>query len=284
MNLQLKMFDMSDIRHDKVVVLIGKRETGKSFLVRDILYHNRSIPVGTVISPTEQANPFYGEMLPHIFIHDEFTPEIIENVIKRQKQQKKQIEKQKEVYGTSNVDARFFLILDDCLFDRSWASDKNIRFLFMNGRHLPVMFMITMQHPLGIPPALRTNIDYVFILRENIVSNRKRIYDNYAGMFPTFDMFCQVMDQCTEGYECLVINNNVQSNRLEDQVFWYKAEPHDAFKIGSRDIWELAKRTKMQQEAEEAAQEENEGGFDAKALKQHQNKKSPVFTVSKRMY
>ena len=32
-------------------------------------------------------------------------------------------------------------------------------------------------------PNLRTNIDYVFILRENIVSNRKRIYDNYAGMF-----------------------------------------------------------------------------------------------------
>lgn len=285
MHLPLKKFDISDIRHDKVVVLIGKRETGKSFLVRDILYHNRSIPVGTVISPTEQSNCFYGDMLPHIFIHDEFSPEIIENVIKRQNIQKKQIRKQREVYGTSNIDARTFLILDDCLFDRTWASDKNIRFLFMNGRHLPVMFMITMQHPLGIPPALRTNIDYIFILRENVVSNRKRIYDNYAGMFPTFDMFCQVMDQCTENYECLVINNNVQSNRLEDQVFWYKAEAHDAFRIGSRDMWELAKRAKQAAEdAEEAEEGDGSGcGFDMRALKQ-QGKKTPVFTVSKRMH
>ena len=37
-------------------------------------------------------------------------------------------------------------------------------------------------------------------------------------------MFFQVMDQCTENYECLVINNNAKSNKLEDQVFWYKAE------------------------------------------------------------
>ena len=39
MNLELKKFDMTQIKDDKVVVLIGKRDTGKSFLCRDILYH-----------------------------------------------------------------------------------------------------------------------------------------------------------------------------------------------------------------------------------------------------
>ena len=68
-------------------------------------------------------------------------------------------------------------------------------------------------------------------------SNRKRIYEHYAGMFPTFEMFCQVMDQCTENYECLVVNNNSKSNRLQDQVFWYKAEPHETFRIGSDNFW-----------------------------------------------
>ena len=70
-----------------------------------------------------------------------------------------------------------------------------------------------------IPPNLRTNIDFVFILRENYVSNRKRLYEHYAGMFPSFEMFCQVMDQCTENYECLVINNNAKSNKLTDLWF-----------------------------------------------------------------
>ena len=60
-------------------------------------------------------------------------------------------------------------------------------------------------------------------------------------MFPTFESFCQVMDQCTENYECLVINNNVKSNKLQDQIFWYKAESRKDFKLGSREFWELSK-------------------------------------------
>jgi ATP-binding cassette subfamily B protein len=140
------------------------------------------------------------------------------------------------------------LILDDCLYDNTWARDKMMRLLFMNGRHWKVMLVITMQYPLGIPPTLRTNIDYVFILRENYIANRKRIYENYAGMFPTFESFCQVMDQCTENYECLVINNNSKSNKLQDQVFWYKADNHNDFRLGSKEFWELSKGLPDEQE------------------------------------
>jgi hypothetical protein len=59
-------------------------------------------------------------------------------------------------------------------------------------------------------------------------------------MFPTFEMFCQVMDQCTEDYECLVINNNSKSNKLHDQVYWYKAESHPDFKIGGPEFWKFS--------------------------------------------
>ena len=111
----------------------------------------------------------------------------------------------------------------------------------MNGRHWKIMLIITMQYPLGIPPTLRTNIDFVFILREPYIANRKRIYENYAGMFPTLESFCQVMDQCTENYECLVINNNSKSNKLSEQVFWYKADAHNDFRLGSKEFWDLSK-------------------------------------------
>jgi len=56
-------------------------------------------------------------------------------------------------------------------------------------------------------------------------------------MFPTFDMFCQFMDQCTENYECLVITNSTQSNKLDDQVFWYKASDHLQFKMCDDSLW-----------------------------------------------
>ena len=231
-NLQLKKFDMKQIASDKVVCLIGKRETGKSFLTKDLMYYHRDIPIGTVISGTEGANHFYSNFIPKLFIHEDWNPGIISNVIKRQKLCQKKIDS-----NQSNFDARAFLVLDDCLYDNKWIRDKNMRRLFMNGRHYKVLFLITMQFALGIPPNLRTNIDYVFILRENIVSNRKRLYDHYAGMFPTFEIFCQVMDACTENFECLVIHNNAKSNKLEDQVFWYKAEEHPNFKMCDEHFW-----------------------------------------------
>tara|TARA_B110000483_G_scaffold243011_2_gene330863 strand:+ start:687 stop:1523 length:837 start_codon:yes stop_codon:yes gene_type:complete len=257
MSLELKKFSMNSISFKKdenkgpVIVLIGRRDTGKSFLVRDLLFHHVDIPIGTVISGTEAGNGFYSEHVPKLFIHDEYKTSIIENILKRQKVVIKQVNKQIEIYKKSKIDARSFVILDDCLYDNSWSRDKMMRLLFMNGRHWKVMLIITMQYPLGIPPTLRTNIDYVFILREPYIANRKRIYENYAGMFPTFESFCQVMDQCTENFECLVINNNVKSNKLQEQIFWYKAQKRNDFKLCSKDFWEMSKNLGSDDENEE---------------------------------
>ena len=257
MTLELKKFDMKSIsfkpneNKGPVVVLIGKRDTGKSFLVRDLLYYQQEIPIGTVISGTEEGNGFYAKMVPKLFVHNEYNTAIIENILKRQRTVLKQIKKEMETYKKSTIDPRAFVILDDCLYDATWTRDKMMRLLFMNGRHWKVMLVITMQYPLGIPPTLRTNIDYVFILRENYIANRKRIYENYAGMFPTFESFCQVMDQCTENYECLVINNNSKSNKLQDQVFWYKADNHNDFRLGSKEVWELSKNMGDDEEEEQ---------------------------------
>jgi hypothetical protein len=254
MNLTLQKFDMRNISFRSsstgkgpVIVLIGRRDTGKSFLVRDLLYYYQDIPVGTVISGTEEGNGFYGKMVPQMFIHNEYNSTIISNILQRQKKVMQTNQQQQAAAASSTgqpgggIDTRCFVIMDDCLWDGKWTSDKMIRLMFMNGRHWGIMLIITMQYPLGIPPVLRTNIDYVFILREPYLANRRRIYENYAGMFNTFESFCQVMDQCTENYECLVINNNSKSNNLSDMIFWYKADkrPTD-FKLGSKQYWELS--------------------------------------------
>ena len=77
------------------------------------------------------------------------------------------------------------------------------------------------------------------------VNHILRIEDEYMKImqecFQHLNHFCQVMDQCTENYECLVINNNVKSNKLQDQIFWYKADVHKDFKLGSREFWEISK-------------------------------------------
>ena len=55
-------------------------------------------------------------------------------------------------------------------------------------------------------------------------------------------MFCQTMDACTENFECLVIHNGAKSNKLEDQVYWYKADDHEDFKVCCPEAWEFSEQ------------------------------------------
>jgi hypothetical protein len=239
MQIHLRKFDMASLPADAVVVMIARRGSGKSYLVRDVLYNHRDIPIGTVISPTERANKFYTDFMPSLFIHDEYTPEITDNFVKRQELVMKKVNKEKTLYGKSTIDPHAFIILDDCLYDQTWIKDKNIRYLFYNGRHVKSLVIITCQYPLGLPPTFRCNIDVVFIFKENITSNQRRIYENFAGIFQTFEIFRQVLMQCTEDYHALVIVNNSKSSKLEDNCFWYKAPDHKPFTLGSREVWQL---------------------------------------------
>lgn len=275
-NIQLKKFDMSWITKDNVIALLGRRGTGKSTLVKDILYSVRDIPVGTVISPTEEVNRFYSNIIPPIFIHGDYNPSIIEKFVSRQKFITRKHVNEINRYGRSQINPHAFIILDDCMYDDTWTRDSSIRFLFMNGRHIKALFLFTMQYPLGVPPALRTNIDYSFILKDNNISNRKKIYEHYAGVFPKFEVFCEFMAQCTQNYECLVINNKVDSNNLEDMVFWYKANLNTPdFKIGSSEYWKYSGNFEEEEDDSEFEKRQNTISRDMF------HKKGPNITVEK---
>jgi hypothetical protein len=242
MKLELKKFDMSKLRGDSVVVIIGARNTGKSVALMDMLRYHTSMPIGVVISGTECANHNFERVIPKFLIYDEYTPEIIAKFMDRQVKITAQYGEEKKKYGRTDLDPRAFLILDDCLYDKSWINDKNIRSVFMNGRHFNIFTCITMQYMMGIPPALRANVDYVFILRNNMVKEREKLYQQYAGMFPSFHVFNQVMNAATENYEFLVIDKKNQSNKLQDQVYWYKASMDVNYKMCSKELWQMQER------------------------------------------
>ena len=235
--LSIKKFDPRIIEKRRLsagpptCVFIGKRGTGKSTLVADILYHLRKIPIGCVISATEEGNHYYEKHVPPIFIHGRFDPIIIEKIVERQK---------KAVKSDPNS-AHAFLLLDDMMYDKKVMKDRNITEIFMNGRHWKLMFLLTMQYCMGIGPDLRTNIDFVFCLRENVVDNQRKLWQYYFGIFPTFDQFRQVMNICTEGWDAMVLDNTSKSTNIEDCVFWYRAKPGRQFTIGGADLWKYNK-------------------------------------------
>ena len=231
MNIQLRKFDPSKIADDKVCVVIGKRGTGKSTLVTDLLWHKRSIPVGVVMSATEEGNHYYKQFVPDIFIYGDYNRDTIEKVIDRQKR-----------LMAANKPSPAFILLDDCMYNKAFMKDTCIRQCFMNGRHWKLFFVLTMQYCMDLTPDLRANVDYIFILRENIVQNRERLWKSFFGVFPSFELFNQVMNACTENYECLVLDNTSKSNKIEDCVFYYKAPIRKGFHIGSDAMWNFHRK------------------------------------------
>lgn len=235
-DLPIKEFNMAWIKPDSVCVYIAKRNSGKSTLIKDTMYYHQDIPIGTVISESEEVSPFFSTFIPPIFIHNQYQAELVSNIISRQYKILKTIHDNN--YSMDELDPRVFVIMDDCLANNStWIKDVNIKRIFMNGRHMKIFYLLTMQYPLGIPPHLRAQIDWVFLLRDNNKKNIERLYDYYAAFFPCYEIFEQVYYKLTEDYGCMVINCNSKSSKIEDCVFKYKAKLHENFRMCADDFW-----------------------------------------------
>jgi len=51
----------------------------------DTLFYHKDIPIGVVISGTESANHGFEKYCPKMLIYDEYSPEIIEKFLERQR-------------------------------------------------------------------------------------------------------------------------------------------------------------------------------------------------------
>lgn len=227
---------LSNRIHDKnynggsKIVVVGKPGTGKSCLIKGLLYSKKHIfPAGIAMSGSEDTNHSFAEVMPSTFIYNEYNEQKIEDFIKRQKLSKQHL---------SNPWA--FLILDDCTDDPKVFNKPLQNALYKKGRHWAMMYILSLQYAMDIKPAIRTNIDGIFILREPIESNREKLYRNYASIIPSYDLFCELMDQLTEDYHAIYIHNATRSNDWKDCVFYWKAPlPPQGWKIGAKEYWDF---------------------------------------------
>ena len=115
----IQEFDMNKLRYAKDgkflnprICIIAKSGSGKSWVVRDMLSVINDIPCGVIVAPTDRITQFYDTVFPSSFIHHEYKPEIIANLIDRQNRIMKKNIKRKE-QNKELIDPRVFLIMDD---------------------------------------------------------------------------------------------------------------------------------------------------------------------------
>lgn len=203
--LQICEFKLDRLCQNPQILIIAKRGSGKTVLVQHILYKlgifSKLMKNTTIISPTKDySNKYEGAD-----IHFQLTEDILNRVISKQKK---------------NIELPGVIVMDNCLAC-SMPSYNNI---MMNGRHYNLTTITTISDPLGLSPSMRINFDYIFMLKESSTINKKKLWENYASMFPNFECFDKAFSKLTENYSCMVINNRSQSDNLDDQVYWFKAK------------------------------------------------------------
>jgi hypothetical protein len=232
--LQLKKFNIQNMVNHCTIAMVAKRATGKSYLTKEIMFHKRNIASAVAISRTEKLNSFYSDFIPDSYIYSEYTSDVLTRIYERQSQMNED-NKVRIKNGKKEKDDSVILIMDDCMSSKgTWLKDPNIMELFFNGRHHHLSFILTMQYAVGIPPEMRSNFDYIFLLAEDSINNRKRLYEHYASMFPSFDIFQQVFSEVTDNYGVMVIDNRVHSKNITEKVYWYKAKTVPTFKVGCK--------------------------------------------------
>ena len=232
--LKIRRFDPSKIKPDRIIYFIGRRGSGKSTLTEDILSHLAPrLDMALAMSPTEDSLAVFRKHFPEPWLFDGYSEATVEELVEMQKNLARQ-----------NKQRSLALVLDDCMYQRNVLRSNAMRNLHFNGRHLHVCFINAVQYLMDIEPSMRSQVDYVFALRETIQSNKMKLWKFFFGIFPNFNDFSKTMDACTKDYSAIVLDcTNSKNTEIEDCIFWYKASLNvPPFKIGKPVFWKMARR------------------------------------------
>lgn len=237
--MELKRFHPSMIGEGEMVLSVGKKKTGKTTGLFDIIYEKRDTPEWVAFCGTANSNEALEHVMPSAFIHDGWNSEVMKSIImhKEQRNYKRRRTGKKRLWTG--------VIIDDCAFDPKFFRDSTLKQVTMNSRWIGFSpTVITTQYPVTFHPSVLSQFDWFVLHREITQNNRRRLFDHYFPL-DDFKLFNAIMDVATADWGALVIRNSGTSNRVEDNIFawrptirdWHVNPRQKPWKLGSRSFW-----------------------------------------------
>lgn len=119
-------------------------------------------------------------------------------------------------------------VFDDVTSKRNFRKGELLEDLFSNGRHYKAAIIISCQYLKQLPPAVRGNTDYLFMMH-NSKKNIKLLFDEYVEA-ESYELFASLLKQVTNQrndkgeklHSALVFDNVQTSHDLSDQFKIYR--------------------------------------------------------------
>lgn len=224
---------------DLAVGVFGTRRTGKSYYMRDKLYHLRKVFYGVVVITATRENGFWNQIVPPTAIYTvNQMDRVIAHIIRQQKHLS-DIIRTKKVIPKRNP--YFLIILDDWVTDPKIARHSTqINTLCMNGRHLLISVWMATQYPKAVSTFTRYNLDLSVIMRQNSVMARDQLLEDHLCFSDNKREQTKLVNDVTQNYRCLVVQKNrSEMKNLKDVYYWDKADDTPPeYTLGDKKYWE----------------------------------------------
>lgn len=191
-------FDVSRLKACANIVILGKRQSGKTTLAKSLVNHYRcqagdkKCKVVLISSVEKIGGPGrWKEAADETF---ESSPDAFEKLYK---------DRHRSSYEDRCTD-HLILVLEETDKPYYWR-ETAFKLLWDNNEALNMSIIACIQYPVGLPPQARDNIDYFFGFRDT-EGTLRLTHKNFAGTFPTFESFRDAVGRLT-GYACLVIDH-----------------------------------------------------------------------------
>jgi hypothetical protein len=246
----IKRFHLKDLKEYATTAIIGIRGSGKTVIIKYILYYNyKKIRIPVLISSTAQMEEDFKGVVPDIYTFENYDPDKINILIRDQWLLKKKID---DGHVSSKVKKNSYLIMDDIVgTDPAWKKDMLFKRTFFAGRHYWLSNIISVQTPMQNPAEYRDNIDYIIVTAITTDKRKKFFYENFwNSRFGNFRDFCDIFDTImSEKYNFMLIDNKSAKrgdcDSVNKYVYWGKThDPKNLISkpVGLDFIWELNKK------------------------------------------
>jgi energy-coupling factor transporter ATP-binding protein EcfA2 len=256
-----RKFPVQNVRENRIFLLLGPRGSGKTTLMKTMLWHlrNRVEFVVAWFGTQDTVAEFRG-ILPDCLMYcgiSSFNADMLNSIIQLQETWNRlsQFSEDKSKYKIKSI----LLMMDDLMSDPAWMKTEAIVNCHTNGRHLGLTLLNTAQYMMTLPALLRSQIDYVMVFYSSSPAWITRLYDQFFGGWFERTKFKAIYKKLTEERRVMVLDNTSKATLVTDVVFIFSADPKvEQFTVGSDKMWLLSYMFTKRESARQAENEEAE--------------------------